>query len=107
MSVISPSRRSRCCRCSNSFDAFFANSNNRLTSIGCQPGKRNSQIFVHVLESEATLAVAALGLDPGLGFLRVDTKALDSLAFDVLEPIRPQVDAFVLNWITGSPLKRE
>jgi CRISPR associated protein Cas1 len=52
-------------------------------------------------------AVAALGLDPGLGVLHFDAKARDSLACDLMEPIRPQVDAFLLDWITGSPLKRE
>ena len=43
-----------------------------------------------VLESEARLAAAALGLDPGLGMVHVDTKARDSLACDLMEPIRPR-----------------
>lgn len=60
-----------------------------------------------LLESEARLAVAALGLDPGLGVLHVDTPTRDSLACDVMEPIRPQVDAYVLRWITHEMLKRE
>jgi len=60
-----------------------------------------------VLESESSLAATALGLDPGLGVLHVDTKARDSLACDLMEPIRPQVDAFLLDWITRNPLKRE
>jgi CRISPR-associated endonuclease Cas1 len=60
-----------------------------------------------VLESETRLAVAALGLDPGLGFWHVDTPARDSLACDLMEPVRPQVDAFLLDWITREPLKRE
>jgi CRISPR-associated endonuclease Cas1 len=60
-----------------------------------------------VLESEARLAAAALGLDPGLGVLHVDTSARDSLACDLMEPVRPQVDAYVLDWITRQPLKRE
>lgn len=60
-----------------------------------------------LLESEARLAVAALGLDPGLGVLHVDTPARDSLACDVMEPIRPQVDAYVLRWITHEILKRD
>jgi hypothetical protein len=60
-----------------------------------------------VLESEARLAAAALGLDPGLGVLHVDTPARDSLACDLMEPVRPQVDAYVLDWITRYPLKRE
>lgn len=60
-----------------------------------------------VLESEARLAAAALGLDPGFGALHTDTKARDSLACDIMEPVRPRVDAFVLNWIRREPLKRE
>ena len=48
-----------------------------------------------VLEAEARLAASALGLDPGLGVMHVDTNARDSLACDLMEPIRPQVDAFV------------
>ena len=60
-----------------------------------------------VLESESRLAAAALGLDPGLGVLHVDTSARDSLACDVMEPVRPQVDAYLLDWITKQPLRRE
>lgn len=60
-----------------------------------------------LLESEARLAIAALGLDPGLGVLHVDTPTRDSLACDVMEPIRPEVDAYVLRWITHEMLKRE
>jgi CRISPR-associated endonuclease Cas1 len=60
-----------------------------------------------LLESEARLAAAALGLDPGLGVLHVDTPNRDSLALDLMEPVRPQVDAFLLDWITRETLRRE
>jgi hypothetical protein len=60
-----------------------------------------------VLESEAVLASAALGLDPGMGFLHVDTAARNSLSCDLMEPVRPRVDAFLLDWITREPLRRE
>src|SRR5271156_4588692 len=60
-----------------------------------------------VLESESRLAVAALGLDPGLGVMHMDAPARDSLAFDVMEPVRPLVDAYLLNWIRDATLKRE
>jgi CRISPR-associated endonuclease Cas1 len=60
-----------------------------------------------VLESEARLAAAALGLDPGLGVLHADGPVRDSLACDLMEPVRPQVDAFVVDWITRDTLKRE
>ena len=60
-----------------------------------------------VLESEARLAIAALGLDPGLGVLPFDSRKRDSLAYDLMEPVRPQVDAYVLEWISRRPLRRE
>jgi hypothetical protein len=49
-----------------------------------------------VLESEARLALAALGMDPGIGFLHNDSRKRDSLACDLMQPVRPQVDEFVL-----------
>jgi CRISPR-associated endonuclease Cas1 len=60
-----------------------------------------------VLESESRLAAAALGLDPGIGMLHVDTPARDSLACDLMEVVRPQVDGFLVDWITRELLKRE
>ncbi len=60
-----------------------------------------------VLESEARLAAAALGLDPGLGVLHADGKVRDSLACDLMEPVRAQIDAFVAGWVTRDTLKRE
>ena len=60
-----------------------------------------------VLESESRLALAALGLDPGIGVLHVDSPSRDSLACDLMEAIRPQVDSYLLDWITREPLRRE
>src|SRR6185437_1192311 len=60
-----------------------------------------------LLESEARLAIAALGLDPGLGVMHFDSPSRDSLASDLMEPIRPLVDAYVLDWIARGPLRRE
>ena len=59
-----------------------------------------------MLETETRLAIAVLGLDPGLGFLHAD-EARDSLACDLMEPVRPEVDRFLLDWISQTPLKRE
>lgn len=59
-----------------------------------------------LLESESRLAAAALGLDPGIGLMHVDTDARDSLACDLMEPVRPVVDAFVLDWLRREPLAR-
>jgi CRISPR-associated endonuclease Cas1 len=59
-----------------------------------------------LLEAECRLAVAALGLDPEMGVLHMDTINRDSLACDLMEPIRSDVDAYVLNRILRQPLKR-
>jgi hypothetical protein len=65
------------------------------------------RLRIGLLLAEARLAAAALGLDPGLGVLHYDTPGRDSLACDLMEPVRPQVDAFLLDWITRQALKRE
>ncbi|MGA8099998.1 MAG: CRISPR-associated endonuclease Cas1 [Candidatus Cybelea sp.] len=50
-----------------------------------------------LLESESRLALLAAGLDPTLGVLPADQRNRDSFALDAMEPIRPAVDAFVLD----------
>jgi CRISPR-associated protein Cas1 len=60
-----------------------------------------------LLESESRLAAAALGLDPGLGLMHVDSQARGSLACDLMEPLRPLVDSYVLDWITRESMRRE
>jgi CRISPR-associated endonuclease Cas1 len=53
-----------------------------------------------LLESESRLALAALGLDPGIGVLHFDSRTRDSFACDLMEAARPNVDAYVLDWFT-------
>src|SRR6516162_5393905 len=60
-----------------------------------------------LLESEASLAARALGLDAAMGIFHVDQPNRDSLACDLMEPVRPRVDSYLLDWITTQPLKRE
>src|SRR5579864_811144 len=60
-----------------------------------------------LLESEASLAARSVGLDASMGIFHVDQPNRDSLACDLMEPVRPQVDAYLLDWITTQPLKRE
>jgi CRISPR-associated endonuclease Cas1 len=60
-----------------------------------------------ILESEARLAAAALGLDPGLGVLHLDSRTRDSLACDLMEPVRPKVDSYLLDWLNRGLLRRE
>jgi hypothetical protein len=59
-----------------------------------------------LLECETRLAAVAVGLDPGVGMLHVDTPARDSLACDIMEAVRPSVDAWLLDWIMREPFRR-
>ncbi|MGC9993575.1 MAG: CRISPR-associated endonuclease Cas1 [Candidatus Cybelea sp.] len=49
------------------------------------------------LESEARLALLAQGCDPTMGVLHADQRNRDSLALDAMEPVRADVDAFLLD----------
>ena len=59
-----------------------------------------------VAQSECRLAAVACGLDPGLGFVHTDTANRDSLALDLIETIRPAIEAWLLNWLLTEPLNR-
>jgi len=75
--------------------------------LAANPANAMLNYLYALLESEARLAAAALGLDPGLGVLHMDTAARDSLACDLMEAVRPRVDGYVLDWILSRPLRRE
>ena len=79
----------------------------RSPRLAVNPPNAMLNYLYALLESEARLALSALGLDPGIGILHADTRNRDSLACDLMEPIRPQVDAFLLDWLKQSPLRRE
>jgi CRISPR-associated endonuclease Cas1 len=75
--------------------------------LAVNPANAMLNYLYAILESEARLAISELGLDPGIGVLHSDARTRDSLACDLMEPIRPQVDAFVLNWLHRGPLSRK
>jgi len=50
-------------------------------------------------EIETTIALRAVGLDPGLGIIHRDMQGRDSMTLDCLEAIRPMVDAYVYQLI--------
>ncbi len=52
-------------------------------------------------EAEARLAAQAVGLDPGLGIVHTDQRNRDSLALDLLEPLRPVVERHVLQLLAA------
>jgi CRISPR-associated protein Cas1 len=59
-----------------------------------------------IAESECRKAAVACGLDPGLGFIHTDTANRDSLALDLIETIRPAIEAWLLDWLLTEPLTR-
>jgi CRISPR-associated endonuclease Cas1 len=79
----------------------------RSPRLAVNPPNAMLNYLYALLESEARLALAALGLDPGIGVLHNDTRTRDSLACDLMEPVRPQVDAYLLDWLCRAPLHRE
>jgi CRISPR-associated endonuclease Cas1 len=54
-----------------------------------------------IVEAETRIACLAVGLDPGLGVVHADYRSRDSLALDLMEPIRPHVDRYVLELLNG------
>jgi CRISPR-associated endonuclease Cas1 len=59
-----------------------------------------------LLESESRLALVALGLDPGIGFLHPARAYRDSLALDLMEAVRPDIERWLYQWVTTEPLRR-
>jgi CRISPR-associated endonuclease Cas1 len=60
-----------------------------------------------ILEAEARIALLAVGCDPGVGIQHADQRARDSMAYDVMEAVRPQVDAYVLDLLVSRVFRRE
>jgi CRISPR-associated protein Cas1 len=72
--------------------------------LAANPPNAILNFLYSILEAESRLGLACLGLDPGIGVLHMDTANRDSLACDLMEVCRSEVDAFVLNWIQSEPL---
>lgn len=75
--------------------------------LAANPANAILNYLYALLESESRLAAVALGLDPGIGFLHVETDARDSLASDLMEAVRPHIDAYLLDWVRRQPFRRE
>ena len=59
-----------------------------------------------ILEAEARVAAMGVGLDPGLGVFHADAKTRASLACDLMEPVRPSVDGFLLELVRDRQFDR-
>jgi CRISPR-associated protein Cas1 len=78
----------------------------RSPRLASSPPNALLNILYSLCESEARLSAVAMGFNPALGLLHVDTPNRDSLACDLQEPIRAAVDAFVLDWLQSEPLRK-
>jgi CRISPR-associated endonuclease Cas1 len=74
--------------------------------LAASPAMAMLNYMYALLEAEARLACLAMGLDPGLGVLHADQRARDSLALDVMEAVRPDVDALLLDLINRRTFRR-
>ena len=72
--------------------------------LAVNPASALLNFIFAVCESEARLALAILGLDPGIGFLHLPRANRDSLAFDIMEPVRPEVERWLYQWLSTEPL---
>jgi CRISPR-associated endonuclease Cas1 len=59
-----------------------------------------------ILEAEARIAALAVGLDSGLGVLHADINARDSLALDLMEVVRPMLDAWLLDMLASRTFRK-
>jgi CRISPR-associated endonuclease Cas1 len=64
--------------------------------LAAKPANALLNYLYSILEGEAAIAARIVGLDPGLGVFHADQPSRDSLAADLMEPVRPLVDRFVL-----------
>lgn len=58
-----------------------------------------------LLEVEAVLACQVIGLDPSLGIMHADAKGRNSIALDLMEPVRPVVEEWALHYFAKHSFK--
>jgi CRISPR-associated protein Cas1 len=60
-----------------------------------------------LLHAEAVLAAHAVGLDPAIGFYHQTSFGRDSLACDLVEPLRAHIDLWVIRLFNRQTLRKE
>jgi hypothetical protein len=73
--------------------------------LATNPGNAILNYCYALAEAESRMALSAMGLDPGLGVLHTDQQARASMALDLMETIRPEVDAWVLRCLKTGTLR--
>jgi CRISPR-associated endonuclease Cas1 len=73
--------------------------------LAANPANAILNYLFALIEAEASLACHAVGLDPGIGLLHADQKARDSLALDLMEPIRPEAERYLLDLLSNNTFR--
>lgn len=71
------------------------------------PGNAVLNYLTAVVEGETRIQLTVAGLDPGIGIIHVDREARASLALDVLEAVRPHVEAYALDLFEAETFSRD
>lgn len=75
--------------------------------LAINPANAMLNYLYAMLETEARLALLAVGCDPGIGIQHADQKSRDSMACDVMEAVRPHIDAWLLAYLEQRTLRRQ
>ncbi len=68
---------------------------NRPRNAASAPAALLNYLF-GLAASQMTIALAAVGLDPGIGVFHADKEGRASLAYDAIEAVRPYIEAWLL-----------
>jgi hypothetical protein len=88
----------------------FGQRGSPLTSaprLAINPANALLNYLYSILEAETRNACLTIGLDPGLGIVHVDYRSRDSFALDLIEAVRPDVDAYVLELLRSRTFTRK
>jgi CRISPR-associated endonuclease Cas1 len=88
----------------------FGSRTSVLTSsprLAVNPANAILNYLYAILEAEARIALLTVGCDPGVGIQHADQRSRDSMACDVMEAIRPDVDAYLLDVLASRVFRRE
>ena len=69
----------------------------RSPRAAANPANAMLNYLYAILEAETRIATMIMGLNPELGLFHADRRYRDSLACDLMEPVRPAVDAHLLS----------
>jgi len=74
--------------------------------LAISPAHAILNFLYHLATAEASLALLALGLDPGLGWAHRDAPYRDSAALDLVEAMRPDIDEYVFDLLARRTFSR-